>query len=297
MNASVAEGLLVVDKPTGMTSRAVVDGVLRWFTRRTRIGHTGTLDPLATGVLVLCLGGATRLAEYVQRMSKTYRTRFLLGARSDSDDADGTIAPVPGATAPEAATVAACLAAFIGVKEQMPPAYSAAKVRGRRAYDLARCGKEVRLRPRSVAIHAINVLDYEYPHLELQVRCGKGTYIRSLARDVGERLGCGALVQTLRRTRVGPFTTDGALTLEADDQTARARLLPIEMAVVELPRLVLPETALTRLCRGSILAPHEIPPCGAEERETAVFDEANRLAAIARVDAHGFVWPLKVLRS
>src|SRR5207302_48401 len=129
----------------GVTSRDAVDRAQRWFPRGTRIGHTGTLDPLATGVLVLCLGAATRLVEYVQRMAKTYRAGFRLGATSDTDDADGKITPVESAAPPNAAAVAACLAGFVGAIDQTPPAYSAAKVAGRRAYDLARQGHEVDL--------------------------------------------------------------------------------------------------------------------------------------------------------
>src|SRR5262249_44082815 len=152
------------------------------------------------------------------------------------------------------------------------PAFSAAKVTGRRAYDLARRGEEVTLRPRPVVIHAINVLRYEYPHLELEVQCGKGTYIRSLARDLGEHLGCGALVRTLRRTRVGPFRADEALTLDADAETARARLLPMEMAVTELPRLVLQENDLKYLCNGQSVAVVQTPAEMEETKEVAVFD-------------------------
>src|SRR5260370_5834773 len=123
MRASSFDGLLVVDKPPGITSRDAVDRAQRWFPRGTKLGHTGTVDPLATGVLVLCLGAATRLTEYVQRMSKTYRAGLRLGARSDTDDADGAITPVEGATAPDGAAVAACLAGFVGDIEQTPPAY------------------------------------------------------------------------------------------------------------------------------------------------------------------------------
>jgi tRNA pseudouridine55 synthase len=299
MNVPDVEGLLVLDKPAGATSRTVVDRALRWFPRRKRIGHTGTLDPLATGVLVLCLGNATRLAEYVQLMRKTYRTRLLLGARSDSDDADGVITPVAAAIAPYAARVAACAAEFIGEIQQVPPAYSAAKIAGRRAYDLARRGEEISLRPRPVRIFRIDVLVYVYPHLELEVHCGKGTYIRSLARDLGERLGCGALVQTLRRTRVGPFTAEGALTLDAEAEAARARVLPVEMAVAELPRLVLPESAEKRLCQGqAIVIPATggtpVPPSG----EVAIFNEAGRLTAVAVFDPRRqMLQPVKVLSS
>jgi tRNA pseudouridine55 synthase len=296
MIVSDIEGLLVFDKPSGMTSRAVVDRVQRWFPRRTRIGHAGTLDPLATGVLVLCLGRATRLIEYIQRMDKVYRTRLLLGARSDSDDADGNITPVSGAVAADAATVAACVANFIGTLEQVPPAYSAVKVAGQRAYDLARRGEEVSLSSHSIQIYTIQILDYAYPHLDLEVRCGKGTYIRSLARDIGERLGCGALVQQLRRTRIGPFTTEEALTLDADVETARAPLLPMEMAVAELPRLVLPDSERIRLEQGQAVAVTESLPGIEKSKEVAVFDAERRLAAVAAFDPQQqMLQPVKVL--
>src|SRR5215470_5095250 len=151
------EGLLVLDKPGGMTSRTALDRALRWFPRGTRMGHTGTLDPLATGVLVLCLGAATRLAEYVQQMGKTYHSLFRLGVTSDTDDADGTLNAVQGAADPGLEAVRTALLRFLGTIEQVPPAYSAAKVTGRRAYDLARQGEDVQLRPRAVQVYGIDV--------------------------------------------------------------------------------------------------------------------------------------------
>jgi tRNA pseudouridine55 synthase len=297
MKASDHDGLLVLDKPGGITSRAAVDRALRWFPRGTRMGHTGTLDPLATGVLVLCLGAATRLTEYVQRMAKTYRTGVRLGARSDTDDADGAITPVTGATPPEPAAVAAALAGFVGTVAQVPPAYSAAKVTGQRAYDLARQGQEVTLTARPVQIHGIDVLRYDYPLLELEVCCGKGTYIRSLARDLGERLGCGALVQTLRRARVGPFTADAGVLLDADAAAARARLLPLALAVADLPRVTLPGRELRRLGNGqAVPVPRVKDDLSAEgEVEVAVFDAAGALTAVARLSpAERLLRPEKV---
>src|SRR6266849_314652 len=205
MSDPAFNGLLVVDKPSGMTSRDVVDRAARWFPRRTRLGHTGTLDPLATGILVLCVGAATRLTEYVQRMAKTYHAGLLLGVRSDTDDADGTVLPVVVDVPPSGTQVAEALRSFIGTIDQIPPADSAAKLTGRRAYALARRGEEVVLQPRAVQIHRIDIQQYEYPRLRLEVHCGNGTYIRSLARDLGIVLGCGAMIETLRRTQVGPF--------------------------------------------------------------------------------------------
>ncbi len=291
-------GLLVLDKPGGLTSRDAVDRAQRWFPRGTKIGHTGTLDPLATGVLVLCIGTATRLTEYVQQMSKTYRAGLLLGSRSDTDDADGTITEVAGALPPERETVAQRLQEFVGEIEQVPPAYSAAKVTGRRAYDLARQGHEVSLQARRIQIYGIDLLAYDYPRLELEVRCGKGTYIRSLARDLGERLGCGALIETLRRTRVGIFTERDALGLETEAVTAHRRLLPLSAAVAELPWITLQteDTARLRQGRGiSLEAAAELREPLRQGQEVATFDRGV-LVAIAGVDLQRrLLLPVKVL--
>jgi tRNA pseudouridine55 synthase len=287
MKPSPYHGLLVLDKPGGLTSRAAVDRALRWFPRGTRLGHTGTLDPLATGVLVLCVGTATRLAEYVQQMSKTYRTVLRLGARSDTDDADGTVTPVPGAFAPARATLEQVVGELVGDIDQVPPAYSAIKVTGQRAYDRARRGEEMALEPRRVRVHGIKVCGYEYPRLELEIHCGKGTYIRSLARDLGERLGCGALVEVLRRTRVGPFVPEQATPLDADAATARQRLLPLAAAVEGLTKITLGERAITLLRQGGALLLND-PSLGpnrfTHDGEVAVFDAEGRLALIVRVD-------------
>src|SRR5215218_2851821 len=156
-------GLLVLDKPVGLTSRDAVDRALRWFPRKTRVGHTGTLDPLASGVLVLCVGHATRLTEYVQDMGKTYIADVTLGARSATDDAEGPITAVTVARPPDRPTIDAAIPAFVGHVRQVPPAYSAAKVTGRRAYDLARRGFAVELGSRTVRIDGIDLVAFEYP--------------------------------------------------------------------------------------------------------------------------------------
>jgi tRNA pseudouridine55 synthase len=260
------DGLLVLDKPQGITSRDAVDRAQRWFPRRTKLGHTGTLDPLATGVLVLCVGGATRLVEYVQRMSKTYDSTFRLGATSDSDDADGTVTPRPGASDPGVDAVRAALARLVGTLDQVPPAYSAAHVAGQRAYDLARRGAEVNLEPRRVTVYGIEVRRYAYPELDVSVECGKGTYIRSLARDLGAALGIGAYVQTLRRTRVGPFTPDMAVPLEV----GTVRLLPTALALAELPRLDVDAATASRLRQGQAVRVEN-----ADADEVAVFGDGT----------------------
>lgn len=294
MTTPTFHGLLVLDKPSGMTSRATVDRAQRWFPRRTRLGHTGTLDPLATGVLVLCVGAATRLTEYVQRMAKTYHAGITLGARSDTDDADGQITPVAAAVAPDAERVTLALGSFLGTSAQVPPAYSAAHVAGQRAYDLARRGEAVALTARPVTIHAIDVVRYDYPHLELTVHCGKGTYIRALARDLGERLGCGGFIQSLRRTHVGCFDATQALPLDSDAATARSRLLPIEQAVAELPRVVLNADDAARFRQGQSV-PLPMSAC-ADGQSIAVFCGAGRLLAVGVSEERaGVLRPEKVI--
>lgn len=268
-------GLLVIDKPAGMTSRDVVNRAQLWFPKKTKLGHTGTLDPLATGVLVVCVGAATRLAEYVQAMGKTYRTRILLGHRSDTDDADGSVTAVAGATPVPEQAIRAALPRFVGTISQTPPAYSALKVAGQRAHDLARSGADVKLAARPVSVYRIDLLGYEWPHLDLEIDCGKGTYIRSIARDLGDALGVGGLVQTLRRTRVGPFTAEQGVGLDAAD--VRDRLRPMGEAVAELPRVDLAGEHATRFRQGQRVA------CTAKDAETAAVFGGGELLGIGEV--------------
>jgi tRNA pseudouridine55 synthase len=285
------DGVLVIDKPGGMTSRDAVNRAQRWFPPRTRVGHTGTLDPLATGVLVLCLGQATRLTEYVQQMPKTYRSTFRLGAMSDTDDADGLVQDTDSPRIPNMEELKTAMSSFVGCVQQRPPAYSAAKVGGRRAYDLARRGQEVNLATRSVNIYAITLLSYVWPFAEVTVHCGKGTYIRSLARDLGERLECGALVQTLRRTRVGPFTEESALALTTDRRQVDLALLPSSWAVHGMAQVIVPCMAVEALRQGKAIAGNETYSSGTE---VAVLDERGLLVAVTRFD-QGRLRPEKVL--
>jgi tRNA pseudouridine55 synthase len=290
--ATQMNGLLVIDKPLRMTSRDAVNRAWGWLPRGTRIGHTGTLDPLASGVLVLCIGAATRLAEYIQRMEKVYRAGIRLGTRSSTDDGEGILTDNPDASPPGKEEVVNTVNDFIGRIDQVPPDYSAAKVTGRRAYALARQGREVNLLARPVMVHAITLLEYAYPRLDIEVRCGKGTYIRALARDLGERLGCGAYLENLRRTRVGPFLSDEALSLDTDRETACGRLLPLNNAVKELRTLLLIEDQGARLQNGLGVP---IQPGMQDGEEIAVLSTAGRLLAVGRVMLErGLVLPEKV---
>jgi tRNA pseudouridine55 synthase len=289
-------GLLVIDKPGGMTSRDAVNRVQRWFPRKTKVGHTGTLDPLATGVLVVCVGQATRLADYVQAMGKSYASRFRLGATSTTDDADGEVTEAPGATESTREMIDAALAKFAGVIEQVPPAVSALKVAGRRAHDLVRKGEDVQLAARPVRIDEIRVTGYEWPHLDVEVDCGKGTYIRSIARDLGAALGCGGLVQTLRRTRVGCYLAEDAISLDHDPGEVAAHLRPMSSALSFLPVVCIPTESIRRFRQGQSVAflPGYSQAVGSEVAVTGGCEEA---LGVATVEANGWVKPTLVLNQ
>lgn len=281
-------GLLVIDKPGGMTSRDAVNRVQKWFPRKTKIGHTGTLDPLATGVLVVCVGQATRLADYVQAMGKSYASRFRLGATSTTDDADGEVTETPPAKIPTREEIDAVLSRFVGMIEQVPPAVSALKVDGQRAHDLVRKGKDVQLAARTVRIDAIRVGNFTWPYLDVEVDCGKGTYIRSIARDLGAALGCGGLVQTLRRTRVGPFTAEQGMSLDTDP--ASVKLLPMTAAVAGISPLILSADEAKRFRQGQRIAGD------AKVTELALIDATGELVGIGIVE-RGQIKPQVVFQT
>jgi tRNA pseudouridine55 synthase len=228
------DGVLVVDKPIGMSSFGVVARVRR-RAHGARTGHAGTLDPLATGILVLALGKATKTIDRLMGTDKRYRTIVDLSAFTTTDDREGERTEVTVSEAPTASRVRAAVAGFVGTIEQRPPAFSAMKVGGRRAYALARSGAPPELPPRPVHVHGIDILRYSWPELELDIHCGKGTYIRSMARDIGVALGTGGHCAALRRTAVGPFDERLALALDAVPDPLEARhLIPVDEALAIL---------------------------------------------------------------
>ena len=208
------DGIINLDKPAGLTSARVVDAAKRLLPRGTKVGHAGTLDPFATGVLLLLVGKATKACERLMDAPKQYEATVKLGATTATDDPESPDVPTPGATPPAPEAVEAALPKFVGTILQRPPAYSAMKVEGRRAYDLARKGKAVELEPRPVRVYGVALLDYEWPLLRLRIDCGRGTYVRAIARDLGEALTTGGYLTQLRRTRVGAFDAADAVTLE-----------------------------------------------------------------------------------
>jgi tRNA pseudouridine55 synthase len=247
-------GLFVIDKPYDLTSRDVVNHVQR-LVRPHRAGHAGTLDPLATGVLVVGVGRATRLVEFVQELPKHYVGQFLLGRSSETDDTEAEVTELARAPIPTRESVDAALSQFRGHVWQRPPAYSALKVRGQRAYALARRGESVSLQPRPVRVDHLTVLEYAYPVLTLEVTCGAGTYIRALGRDVAEALGTCAVMSGLQRRAIGPFTLETACRLEQlTPETLSDWLLPPLAAVAHLPRMELAPEQMRALSYGQSVA-------------------------------------------
>ena len=284
-------GLLNLNKPGGWTSRAAVDVVQRLAGRRVKVGHAGTLDPLATGVLVLCLGDATRLIEYVQRMPKRYLATFLLGRSSPTEDVEGPVAELPDAPVPAPADVRSAAERLVGRIEQRPPAFSALKVAGQRAYDLARRGKAVELRPRPVVVYRLDVRDYAYPRLELEIECGSGTYVRSLGRDLAESLGTAAVMSELTRTAVGSFAIENAVApdrLTESDWTSH--LAPMRRAVESLPSVTISEGELDEIRHGRSIARPRSP---AEGDEFAAIGPSGELVAILAARGADLLGPTK----
>jgi tRNA pseudouridine55 synthase len=265
---------------------------------RVKVGHAGTLDPLAEGILIICIGAATRLTEVLHELSKSYFTVIRLGARSDTDDALGSIAAIKSPRPPTLTEVQKALEPLIGNVVQQPPEYSAIKRKGKRAYDLARAGKSVELAPRMVQINRIEVRGYTWPLLELEIDCSTGTYIRAIARDVGESLGCGGYVQSLLRTRIGPFTREAAIDpRELTADKIRDLIRPARDAVSHLKNLVI-DAAGTR----AVLHGQAVPLPGNLGREdfaeglVALLDQESRLLALAEPDfEQGVLQPRRVL--
>ena len=234
-------GLLNLRKPTGLTSRDVVNRVQR-LVKPHKVGHAGTLDPLACGVLVVCLGPATRLIEYVQQMPKRYLATFLLGRQSDTEDIEGVVTELVDPPVPSETQIRAALPQFLGTIQQLPPAFSALKVDGKRAYDLARQGDTPDLKPRPIEIHSIELVDYMYPKLTLDIRCGSGTYVRSLGRDIARALGTQAVMSALTRTEIGPFQLSEALNADQiSPQSIDHAFLSPRTALGEMPAITVSE--------------------------------------------------------
>jgi tRNA pseudouridine55 synthase len=282
-------GWIVLDKPVGMSSTHAVS-VIKRLLQAKRAGHAGTLDPLASGVLPIALGEATKTVSFVMEGRKVYRFTVRWGEERDTDDAEGRITAV-SAERPSADAISAALPRFVGQITQVPPRFSAIKIDGERAYDLARDGESVEIAARPVEIHRLELIETaDQDHAKFMAECGKGTYVRALARDLGRMLGCQGHVAALRRTAVGPFGEDVGVRLDAlqrlrPDETAaaeRAALLPVEAGLAALPALRVSSADAGRLARGQavLLRGRDAPVMAGW---VAVFSQAA-LIALAEVE-------------
>lgn len=294
------DGILIVAKPAGPTSHDVV-ALIRRLAATRRVGHGGTLDPFASGVLPIFLGHGTRVVEYHLGDRKAYRATVCFGASSTTDDLEGELIPVPG-PGPNRAAVETALAGLAGVISQRPPAYSAIKVGGRRAYALARSGETVILAPREVTIHSLDIvswddLDPERPVAVIDVECSAGTYVRALARDLGELVGSAAYLGALTRTASGPFTLSDATALEeiraaaAEPAGLLSYLRPIDTGLEALPVVVLTDPEVAAIAKGQFVRPAAGLPSAAERYR--LVDPRGCLVAIATA-AMGRLAPDKV---
>ncbi len=278
-------GILNVYKEAGFTSHDVV-AKLRGICRQKKIGHTGTLDPEAVGVLPVCLGSGTKLCDMLTDKSKEYEAVLLLGQVTDTQDVTGTVLEEHEVTADEEQAVEA-IRSFVGAYEQIPPMYSALKVNGKRLYELARAGKEVERKGRPVEIHNIEILSVSLPEITFRVACSKGTYIRTLCHDIGQKLGCGGTMKSLKRTRVGIFTIDGALKLsQLEELAAQGRLeekvIHVEAMFTELPALTVKDAFARLIENGNAFYPGQAEesvrtPDGGQVR---VYDRKGRFYGI-----------------
>ena len=304
-------GVLVVDKPAGPTSHDVVARVRRAI-GVSRIGHTGTLDPLATGVLALVVGRATRLASYLTAGEKEYEAAVRIGMATSTYDADERIVRHPDTGGPllmaqpprapaglDAAAIESVLPDFTGTYLQTPPPFSAKKVSGVPAYKLARRNQPVEIQPAQVTVHRLTLLAYGDGVAHLRVVCSSGFYVRSLAHGLGERLGCGAYLEALRRTRAGDFEIDAALPLEEVERLgaeAGSHLVPMEALLPLMPPVVVNEKGARRAAHGNALAPADLAmPAPAASSCVRVFDGDGSLLGIAEPAGGGLLHPVVVL--
>lgn len=263
-NRMAVDGWIALDKPTGMTSTQAVSRLKRIYNAK-KAGHAGTLDPLASGLLPVAFGEATKTVPFVQDGEKSYRFTVTWGSETDTDDSEGRIVRTSEAR-PAPAMIEGLLPQFIGDIQQTPPQFSAIKIAGERAYDLARDGEQVALKPRAVTIYALDIVETTENETQFFMACGKGAYVRAIARDLGRLLGCYGHVTALRRTRVGPFTEEDAFTLdEIENQNmAGEALLTVEAGLTELPCVIVDRDTASRLRRGGsvILRGRDAPSAG-----------------------------------
>lgn len=292
------QGILLFDKPLGESSNKALQKVKNIYYAN-KAGHTGSLDPLATGLLPICFGGATKISAFLLDADKRYWVRIRLGETTSTGDSEGALLEQRPADSVTAEQIAASLDRFVGEIDQVPPMYSALKHQGERLYKLARDGVEVERKPRQVTIHEIRLLGCELPEFELEVHCSKGTYIRTLAEDIGEALGCGAHVVGLRRTQVGLFSGAGMVDLATLEATAEqggrdaldALLLPVDSAILDWPEVRLNSDSSFYLRQGQ---PVLVPKAPTEGR-VRIYDDQDNFMGVGEILDDGRVAPKRMI--
>lgn len=274
-------GIILVDKPQDWTSHDVV-AKLRGVLHERRIGHSGTLDPLATGLLVVFVGRATRAVEFAEADSKEYLAGLRLGVSTDTQDITGNIV-AESAALPDEAALREAIGRFIGDVEQIPPMYSAIKIGGKKLYELARRGESVERAPRKITVSAIDIAGRDGDDYILNISCSKGTYVRTLCSDIGEALGCGACMSSLRRTRAGVFSVDDAHSLADIEAAVREGrlsdiILPVDTLFASFPKLTVSQSAAKRLKNGNIIK------ISAEDGEYKVYSDSDEFLLLGRVE-------------
>ena len=280
-------GWLNIDKPAGITSYGVIARLKRLAGQR-HIGHAGTLDPLATGVLPVAFGQAARTIEFLHLVSKTYRAVIELGVETDTLDAEGNVVFRTDVSSIDRTAVETGLRPFIGAIEQVPPMYSALKQNGRPLYELARAGETVEVKPRTVVIYRLELIDFISPYVTIDVECGSGTYIRSIARDLGQHLGAGAHLKSLRRTQYGPFDITESIPLESLQSASdvEAALSPVDIALGHLPSLVLDQNSTQNVYHG-VVTP-ELSSQFVGKTIYALYGQGGKLVGIVDVSTPDF---------
>jgi len=291
----MSHGLINILKPPGMTSHDVVSFIRRTYHLK-RVGHAGTLDPAAAGILPVALGTGTRLLEYMTDSDKSYRVSLTIGYETDTGDDTGTVTRSAECTMPTRQRIEEVLASFLGNIEQVPPMYSAIKVQGKKLYELARAGVTIERQARSITIHTIKLLSMNQESILFDVTCSKGTYIRSLCTDIGEKINCPVVMSFLVRTRVGAFSLDNACTLEEIESSPDSALLPVDHALGHLPKITLsPEMTKAFKHGQSILCQHD-PDCDQVLRR--IYDDQDQLIGIGQKKPGTLMMsPVKVLAS
>lgn len=292
-------GIVVLDKAQGLSSNAALQEVKRIYDAN-KAGHTGSLDPLATGVLPLCLGEATKVSQFLLNSDKKYRARVKLGLRTDSGDSEGLVIDSCKDISVNRKDIEKALCKFEGEIDQIPPMYSALKVNGVPLYKLARKGETIEREPRRVTVYSIELTEFEADELELEIACSKGTYIRTIADDLGQLLGCGAHIIALRRTQAGVFTEQDCVDIESLRAEKEAsgfdlldqHLIPMDEAITHLPEVILPGTTASFIKNGQPVLVRHLP----EEGLVRLYEE-EQFIGIGCIDDDGMVAPRRLIVS